>query len=103
MIITINKNRFVNEFADMNRADHFSIEGRGMLFDYFEEVAPEMELDIIAICCDYVEQSFEDIASDYSIDLSDCGDDCIETVLDYLTQNTCIVGLVEGGAIYSAF
>jgi hypothetical protein len=53
-----------------------------------------MELDVIAICCDYDENHWEDVAANYSIDLSGCDDedDKIEAVREYLSDNTMLVG-----------
>lgn len=47
----------------------------------------------------------EDIASNYSIDLSECEDDDErkEAVLDYLNDNTMVVGETDTGIVYQAF
>ena len=54
---------FEQEFTNMNRSDNFSYDGKKALFDYLEEyeedTGEEIELDIIALCCDYTE--FENI------------------------------------------
>ena len=90
---TIDVQDFVNEFKAYNRADNFSIDGLEALFDMFEEIDPDMELDVIAICCDYSESDFQDIADDYDIDLSDCQDDAerFNTVVEYLQDETHVV------------
>ena len=90
---TIDVQDFIQAFRDCNRADNFSIAGLKALFDMFEEIDPDMELDVIAICCDYSESNFQDIADDYDIDLSDCADDeeRFNTVLEYLQDETHVV------------
>jgi hypothetical protein len=106
MKITIDAQDFIRAFQEYNRTDQFSKKGLGILFDYLEEVAPDYELDVIDLCCDYVEQSWQDIANDHHIDLSDCEDDaaCIEAVRDHLEYHTSIVGEPETGVfLYAAY
>ena len=49
--------------------DNFSYEALQLLFEYFEELEDscdtEIELDVIAICCDYCEMSKSEIYSSY--------------------------------------
>lgn len=98
--------QFRDQFAQCGRKDQFSYEALGLLFDYFEDVDPDMELDVVAICCDYSEDTAEDIAENYSIDLSDCGGDYYEisaAVKAYLEENTQLVGETSTGFVYLAF
>ena len=53
MIKTITEWDFVNAFDQMNRSENFSVAGRKALFNFLEEVSPGMELDPIAICCEF--------------------------------------------------
>lgn len=59
MKITVNQGQFVDQFARMNRDENFSYEGKIALFDYIEEyeesTGEEIELDVIALCCEYTE------------------------------------------------
>ena len=102
---TINLYQFRDAFYNMDRKENFSYEGLELLFDMFEEIDENMELDVIAICCDYNEESWEDIANNYSIDLDDCEDDeeKREVIKDYLEDNTFLVGVVGDGFVYQAF
>ena len=56
---TINKWEFRDAFRDMGRKDQFSYNGLGALFErlegYEEDTGEEIELDVIALCCDYSE------------------------------------------------
>lgn len=56
---TVTKYSFREAFREAGRADQFSYEALGLLFDYFEEfeegTGQEMELDVIAICCEWSE------------------------------------------------
>lgn len=55
---SVNFSMFVDAFRSV-RPDNFSYEGLEVLFDYFEsyeeETGHEIELDVIAICCEYSE------------------------------------------------
>jgi hypothetical protein len=90
------------------RPDNFSYEGLNVLFDYLEsledDTGEEIELDVIALCCDYSEDSAESIASSCGIDLSDCEDDeeKSEAVRSYLERNTSICGETPTGFVYAS-
>jgi NAD(P)-dependent dehydrogenase (short-subunit alcohol dehydrogenase family) len=51
----------------MDRKDQFSYEGLELIFDYIEEYEQEtgeqIELDVIALCCEWSEDTPEDIAA----------------------------------------
>lgn len=97
MKITVTEAMFKNAFVKMNRADNFSSAGLSALFEYCEEretdLGEEYELDVIALCCDFSEAFFADIADDYSIDLSGCdgSEEEFEAVLEYLNNETMAV------------
>jgi hypothetical protein len=108
MKTTVSKYDFERAFVDANRKDQFSYEGLAVLFDYFEsyeeETGQEIELDVIAICCDYTEDNPDDIIANYSIDVEGLDDDeKIEAVRDYLIENTQLVGETSNGFVYLAF
>lgn len=70
---TISKTEFVCCFSDYGRGDNFSVDGRDSLFDYLESLeentGEEIELDVIAICCDFTEyDSLEDFNEAYNKD-----------------------------------
>ena len=116
---TVNKSAFMDAFSSMDRYNQFGYEGLSVLFDYLEEyedsTEEEIELDVIALCCDYSHDSIEDIAANYDIDLSDCDDGICtasaygleqvykakrETVREYLEKNTIICGETDSGFVY---
>lgn len=95
---------FRDAFRNMGRENQFSYEGLGMLFDYFEELEEscghEMELDVIAICCDFSEEHWSDIAENYEIEIIVDDDEAsLERVLEHLEQNTSVVGVTDKGDI----
>ena len=109
MKTTINFTDFCDAFRNYDRNENFSYEGKQALFEYLEEfedsTGEEIELDIIALCCDYNEDTFEDIANNYDIDLSGCENDKDkeETIKEYLEENTQLVGETSNSFIYAAF
>ena len=109
MKTTVNLSNFRDAFQSHGRQDQFSYEAQELLFDYFEEMedgtGEEIELDVIAICCEYSEDTVEDIAEQYNIDLEDCDDDDekSERVMDYLNDHTSVVGEVSGSIVYAQF
>ena len=107
MYLTIdNASQFRDEFRQCGRGDQFSYEALGLLFDYLEEVDPDYSLDVVAICCEYSEESPEDIARNYSIDVSECDpeneDDLSTVVLEYLHDSTSVIGVTSTGSIVYA-
>jgi hypothetical protein len=102
---TIQLHDFREAFRLFGRLDNFSREGLKLLFEYCEEIDPDMELDVIAICCDYSEDTVEGIAKNYIIDLEGCESeqDVIEAVRDYLNHHTTIVGETANGFVYANF
>lgn len=95
---TLTKSDFIEAFRRMDRYDQFGYEALSVLFDYFEECDPDMELDVIAICCDYSVDTFEKIAENYGIDLTDCtnDDDIEDAVRTYLDHHAPFYCLVNG-------
>ena len=79
---TINSYEFQNAFKQA-RPDNFSYDGLEALFEYLEQyetdTGEEIELDVIALCCDYSELSIDEVISQYTIndeiDLDDLDDD----------------------------
>lgn len=101
---TVDFQTFRDTFRAYDRADQFSREGLELLFDHLEEMerdnGVEAELDVVALCCDYTEDTPESIARDYRIDLDGVDDDDTDqAVMDYLCDNTTVVGQTSSGSI----
>ena len=94
---TINLNDFINEFHAI-RPDNFSDEGLKGLFSFFEEFEDDIELDVIAICCDYSEASIHEIIDSFNIDI-DYERNIYMQVMDFLDKNTCVIGDTSFGTI----
>lgn len=106
---SVNFHGFVQAFKEAGRMGNFSYDGLEMLFEYFEayeeDCGIEIELDVIAICCDFNEDNFLDVAANYDIDLSWCDDDedIRQAVIEYLEDNTIVVGHNDDVVIYQIF
>ena len=73
MIQTINEYQFSDAFHKMGRGEQFSYEGLKALYDYLEDyedsTGEQIELDVIALCCDYTEyEDLEAFQEDYGED-----------------------------------
>jgi hypothetical protein len=101
---------FCDAFRNADRNENFSYEGKRALFDYLdnyeEECGVEVELDVIAFCCEYSEDDVDTIINSYSIDVSDAEDDeeKAEIVAEYLNDHTLNLGqLPNGSFVYAQF
>jgi hypothetical protein len=90
MYQTINFGGFCDAFRALGREDQFSYEAKRMLFDHLEDVDPDHELDVIALCCAYAEEEELDVRRNYSIE----GD-----VLEWLQDNTIVLGVTQAGSV----
>jgi hypothetical protein len=86
MRTTVSQHAFIDAFRSSNTyKDNFTYKGLQALFDYLEDLeqdtGTEIELDIVALCCDFTEATLEYIQSQYP-------DHEIETLedLQYYTQ-----------------
>lgn len=110
MKTTVYKHDFTEAFRRI-RPDNFSYAALRAMFDYFEqleeEIGEEMELDVIAMCCDYAEyESAVNCIKEngYGFDLSEYDDDDEKeaAALEYLHDNTQVIEF-DGGIITQAF
>jgi hypothetical protein len=101
---TINQYQFEDAFRSAGRQDQFSHAGLNALFDYLEEYedscGEEIELDAIALCCEYSEhKSALDAVADYSFEVDGESE---QSALAYLRENTNVIEF-EGGIIIQNF
>lgn len=112
---SIDFSQFCDAFKDRGREDQFSYEGKRALFDYLEnyeeETGEEIELDIIALCCEYSEYlSAYDAAKEYgyeevvdlephgSVDLLEVAELEEKQAREWLEDRTQVIP-AEGGKI----
>lgn len=65
---TLDFNDFEREFNNCGRENQFSHDGLKALFDFLEEVSPDSELDVIAICCEFSEYGIFEALQYYNLD-----------------------------------
>lgn len=93
MIKTISICDFRDAFKAAGRGDQFSYDGLEVIFDYIEsyesDAGEQVELDVIAICCEWAEDNYASVAESYDIDIEGLDeDDAIAAVLEHLEENT---------------
>lgn len=107
---SISESQFRDAFRDYGREENFSYKGLGHLFNYLvdleEDCGVEVELDVIAFCCEYSEyDSVDEVISNYDVDVSDCEDDHDreEAVKQYLYDRTSVVCFEDDCIIIADF
>ena len=103
---TIGLSDFCDAFIRMDRKENFSYEALELLFDMCEEIDENMELDVIALCCEYYENDLDTVISEYLLtDDVDGMDEAekLDFVREYLNANTFLVGETSTGFVYQAF
>ena len=94
IVQTINSaTQFADMFKQSSRADQFSYEALEAIYDYFEDYSrdtgEDVEFDVVAICCDWQEATWGEVAEQYGVDLSDVADeDKPDAVYDFLVDES---------------
>lgn len=110
MFQSVNFSSFCDSFRALDRQDQFSYSGKRVLFDYIEELEAStgmaLELDVIALCCEYVESTHAEVMRDYSLDK----DTTEEEILEWLQDRTSVCGVsrvfdkaVESTIVFAQF
>ncbi len=106
---TIDFNQFNQSFIDYGRTNNFCYAGRKALFEYLEEyeddTGEEIELDVIALCCDFCESDYEDVANDYMLEIDPDLDseERRDFIQEYLNDNTMVIYVDDNTVIYQGF
>jgi hypothetical protein len=108
MIQTINIFDFRDAFYRMGRTEQFSNAALKIIFDYIEDyerdTGEQVELDPIAICCEWGEDTPEGIAYDHDIDLEGIEEEDIpQAVMDYLCASAYAEDTGTGTIVYIKF
>ena len=92
----INREEFVQAFNQCDREEQFSRTAREALFEYLEDleedIGEKIELDVIALCCEWSEETPGEIFDNYGI-----GD------FEELRDNTTAIKLCNGNILYQQF
>ena len=104
MIQTITVSDFRDAFRSMGRKEQFSYEGLELIFDYIEsyeqDTGEQVELDVIGICCEWAEDTPEEIAAAYDIDINGMeGEEIMSEVLGFLRDETQVAGVTDQNTI----
>lgn len=89
---TISKSDFRDAFSRMGRKDNFSYEGLGHLYDYLEEVSEDYELDVIELCCEFEEDTINNVLAQYGLE-----------DFEQLQEETNIVWFDDENVIYAQY
>lgn len=106
---SVNFDDFERAFKTMGREKNFDYAGLTILFDYLkeyeEDTGEEIELDVIALCCDYAQGTTAEIAEEYDIDMPDNIDDDEKKriVLKYLDDKTTVCGSDDETIVFQQF
>ena len=112
IVQTVTETMFIEEFRNMDRMDNFSINGLRALYSFFDELSDDtgqpFELDVIAICCDFSELTYKEIASNYDIvsydELAELDEDeQQELIVERLSEETIVVYHDDDKVLYQAF
>lgn len=111
MIQTITLSDFRDAFKRMGRADQFSYEGLELIFDYIEsyeqDSGEQVELDVIALCCEWTEDTAEEVINNYATGIDPEGmdeDEIRQQVEDFLLDETQYAGQTPAGTfVYVQF
>ena len=93
MKLTVTREMFHEQFRLYNRIDQFSYAARDVLFDYYTEIdetnTEETELDVIGICCDWVEYSTEEAEKVYGMSIKELRENYL--VIDVEEINSILI------------
>ena len=96
MKTTVNQFEFVDSFKQAGREDQFSYKAKIALFEYLEELendcGTEMELDVIALCCEYTEyEDIEEFNNDYGLNCESLEDIQYHTTVINIDNTSFII------------
>ena len=104
LVKTFDANDLKEEFRAWER-DYFSYEACEAMIQLFEDCdcGTNTELDIVALCCDFNEEDWEDIKENYSNhdDIAEC--ETIEELLDALNYYTWAIQTTDNQILYQCF
>ena len=105
---TVDRQTFQVSFMNL-RPKNFTFEGLDILFSHLEELetetGEELQLDVIALCCDYAEDTPANIAADYGADIEAAKDDedIFDIVAEFLDAKGVLIGSTESSIVYRQF
>jgi hypothetical protein len=89
---TLNKHQFIDAFKSWDTyANNFSYEGLELLYNWIDESDEDLELDVVALCCDFTESDVATIIQDYALPQ----DTSFNDALEYIQDNSLVVGVTD--------
>jgi hypothetical protein len=87
---------FLESFRMMDRYEQFGFDALRVLFDYLEDLesdtGEEIELDVIALCCDYSVYTLDEFQRDYGAEYQSIEDIANDFVIIPVDEDSFIVG-----------
>lgn len=100
---TVNNSQFHDAFHSMGRGNQFSYDGLERIYEYLEQLDEDYELDVIALCCDFVEMTMNEVIDAYSVDI-DYDGDVYQQVTDYISNHSTLIGdTADGNFVFAQF
>jgi len=108
---SIGFNQFTDAFHSYERFDNFGYAALKALFEYLEEyeegTGEEMELDVIALCCDFTQydsarEAAEEMITGFEREEDESDEDLEERALEELQENTTVI-TYDGGVVVQSF
>jgi hypothetical protein len=104
---TVYLDDFRQAFHNRGRGEQFSYEALELIYDYLEESDPDMELDVIAICCDFSEGDFQEVANELDDDEDELAEECegmdeedtAQLIAEKLEDKTLVLGVTSSNSI----
>lgn len=108
MFSTVTFSAFCDAFRAHDRQDQFSYQGKQALFDFLEDYEDQtgeaVELDVVGLCCDYVEMTTDEVMRCYDVGLLDEEEDIDDQITEWLSQATMLVSSYRvNGETYHLF
>jgi len=88
----ISEQDFINEFHNYGRQDQFSDDGLRALYEWLIEDGNDVELDVLTICCEWVEIHIDDLDREVG-----------HVSFDSLADTTTVIELDDETAIYAVY
>jgi len=108
MIQTVNNSEFHNAFNRMDRGSQFSYEALNLIYEYLEQFEEDtgepVELDVIAICCEYSEMTVQEVIDSYGykLDSSETEYD-LDKLVEILSEDTTVLGTTDSTIVFAQF
>jgi hypothetical protein len=102
MYESVNLNGFVNAFNKI-RPDHFTPEALDLIYEfittYEDDTNMEIELDVIAICCDFCEMTQTEVVEAYLIP-----EPFENSIIRFLEDRTLLLGVTSSNTfVFQSF